>query len=106
MYRRTRKYAARRKWRPRPDVPPEDQRAPSWQPPQLRRRITIEDFDGAEPAAHVVELFRTRRIDCYRAVIDGKPWKPLGRTLVGWSVVTDAMRRAMPRLASVRHYGE
>lgn len=103
MYRRTRKYAARRKWHPRPAVAPEDQRAPAWQPPDLRRRITIEDFDGAEPRVHVIELHRTNRIDSYRAVIDGKPWKPFGRTRVGWSVVTDAMRRAMPRMASTRN---
>ena len=99
MYRCTRKYAARRKWHPRPDAAPEDQRASSWQPPQLRRRITIEDFDGAEPIAHVVELFRTRRIDCYRAVIDGREW----HSRIGWSRVLDGLRRAMPRLASARH---
>lgn len=99
MYRRTRKYTARRKWHPRPEVAPEDQRATAWRPPDLRRRITIEDFDGAEPRTHVVELHRTSRIDSYRAVIDGQQWK----ARVGWSRVLDGLRRAMPRLASVRN---
>lgn len=99
MYRRTRKYAARRKWHPRPEVTPENQRAPAWQPPELRRRVTIEDFDGVETCTHVIELFRTPRIDSYRAVIDGHEWNPR----VGWSRVLDGLRRAMPRLASARH---
>lgn len=48
MYRRTAKYAKRREWHPRQEVAPEDQRPLQWQPPHLRRRITIEDFDGAD----------------------------------------------------------
>lgn len=67
MYRRTKKYAARRQWRPRQEIPDDDQRPPRWQPPDLRRRITIEDFDGAEPMTHVIELHKTTRIDTYRA---------------------------------------
>lgn len=102
MYRHTRKYAARRQWRPRPEVSPEDQRPSAWKPPALRRRLTIEDFDGAEPRTHVIELFRTPRIDSYRAVIDGREWKPR----VGWSRMLDGLRRAMPRLASPRHFEE
>jgi hypothetical protein len=107
MYRRTVKYAKRREWHPRPDVPVEYQRPAQWKPPHLRRRITIEDFDGPEPRAHVVELFRTARIDSYRAVIDGQEWTPIiggcARKTVGWSLVLDRLRRAMPRLASPRH---
>jgi hypothetical protein len=102
MYRRTRKYAARRKWHPRAAIAPEDQRVPRWQPPLLRRRITIEDFDGGEPTWHVIELFRTPRIDSYRAVIDGREWN----SRIGWSRVLDGLRRAMPRLASPRRLGE
>lgn len=102
MYRRTRKYAAHRKWHPRPDAAPEDQRTPHWRPPDLRRRITIEDFDGDAPVTHVIELHRTSRIDCYRAIVNGVEWKPR----VGWSRVLDGLRRAMPRLASARDYGE
>jgi hypothetical protein len=99
MYRRTRKYQARRA-RHRPDAAPEDQRQPAWQPPLLRRRITIEDFDGAAPTTHTIELFRTRRIDSYRAVIDGAEWQ----ARIGWSRVLDGMRRALPRLLSPRNH--
>lgn len=42
------------------------------------------------------------RIDSYRAVIDGREWK----ASVGWSRVLDGLRRALPRLASPRHFGE
>lgn len=100
MYRRTRKYQHRRKWRPRPEVPAEDQRPAPWQPPELRRRITIEDFDGPEPMTHVITLHRTTRIDSYRAEVDGKPWQPR----IGWTRVLDMLREAMPRLASPRHF--
>lgn len=98
MYRRTRQYAKHRQRRDRPDVPLAAQRPPVWRPPDLRRRITIEDFDGPEPAVHVIELHRTRRIDCYRAVVDGREW----RERIGWSRVLDGLRRALPRLASDR----
>ncbi|QEE24481.1 hypothetical protein CS053_08200 [Rhodanobacter glycinis] len=98
MYRRTRKYQARHK-PPRPDIPPEDQRPATWQPPHLRRRITIEDFDGPEPRTHTIELFRTRRIDSYRAVVNGEEW----HASIGWSRVLDGVRRSLPRLLSPRH---
>lgn len=98
MYRRTRKYQARRDII-RPDVGREDQRPPPWQPPMLRRRITIEDFDGAAPTTHTIELFRTRRIDSYRAVVNGSAWNEN----IGWSRVLDGVRRALPRLLGQRH---
>ena len=98
MYRRTRKYAKQRQRRDRPDVPLDEQRPPAWRPPDLRRRITIEDFDGSAPLVHVIELHRTRRIDCYRAVVDGREW----HARIGWSRVLDGLRRALPRLASTR----
>jgi len=100
VYRRTNKYATRRQWHPRREIAESDQRPPAWRPPKLRRRITIEDFDGADTHTHVVELFRTSRIDSYRAVIDGHEWQPR----VGWSRVLDGLRRALPRLASPRHF--
>ncbi len=102
MYRRTKKARHRSQWRPRPTVPAEDQRPAIWQPPALRRRITIEDFDGAEPATHVIELHRTNRIDCYRATVDGRAW----HNRIGWSRVLDGLRRALPRLASPMHFAE
>lgn len=102
MYRRTSKYAKRRKWHPRPMITDADQRPATWRPPKLRRRITIEDFDGAEPTTHVIELYRTPRIDSYRAVIDGREWK----ARIGWSRVLDGLRRALPRLCSPRNMAQ
>lgn len=98
MYRRTRKYEARRKWRPRQELPEDERRPEAWRPPKLRRRIVITDFDGAEPVEHVIELYRTNRIDSYRAVIDGEEW----HARIGWSRILDGLRRAMPRLTSPR----
>lgn len=103
MYRRTSKYAKRREWHPRPAIAEADQRPAMWRPPPLRRRLTIEDFDGVEPRVHVIELLRTNRIDSYRVVIDGRPWMPRGQKTIGWSRVMDWARKAMPRLASPRH---
>ena len=99
MYRRTKKSAQRRQWRPRIEADDDQVRAPPWQPPELRRRIIIEDFDGAEPMTHIIELHRTQRIDCYRAVVDGNAW----HARIGWSRVLDGLRRALPRLVSPRH---
>lgn len=99
MYRRTKKYQARRE-RHRPELVPEDQRPATWQPPLLRRLITIEDFDGPYPRTHTIELFRTRRIDSYRAVVNGAEWK----SGIGWSRVLDGLRRALPRLLSTRNH--
>lgn len=100
MYRCTRKARQRREWRPRVEVPLEDQRPAAWRPPELRRRITIEDFDGPEPTTRVITLHRTNRIDSYRAQVDGRPWKDR----IGWTRVLDLLREAMPRLASPRHF--
>ena len=71
--------------------------APSWPPalPVLRRRIVITDYDFGE-RRHVIELYRTRRIDCYRVVADGVEW----RIRAGWSQVLAGIRRALPRVSS------
>jgi hypothetical protein len=103
VYRRTNKYAKRRKWHPRPAIAPEDQRPAEWRPPKLRRRLTIEDFDGVDPHVHVIEMFRSNRVDSYRVVVDGRDWTPRGQKTVGWSRILDWARKAMPRLASPRH---
>lgn len=105
MYRRTSKYAKRREWHRRPAIAEADQRPAIWRPPKLRRRITIEDFDGVDTRVHVIELLRSNRIDSYRVVIDGRPWTPRNQKTVGWSRVLDWVRKATPRLASPRHFG-
>jgi len=67
--------------------------------PDLRMRITVERYDGAE-VRHVFELHRTRRCDVYRVTIDGKPWRQ-----AGLSGVLEGLRKACPRVLSDRHQG-
>lgn len=101
MYRRTKKYSAERlaamragqdrarMERPAPDYP---------QPlPELRMRILVERFDTAEPERHEFTLLRSRRVDQYRVLIDGKPWR-----VAGLSAVLEGLRKAMPRRLSDR----
>lgn len=73
-----------------------------WQPPDLRRRLIVEDYDSGEVARTVIDMHRTPRIDSYRVVIDGKP--QAGR--LGWSRILDRVRIAMPRKCSLRWIGE
>lgn len=74
-----------------------DRPAPDYPPilPDLRRRIVIEDWDFGH-RVHVLELHRTSRIDCYRVVADGKPWK----RRAGWSRILAGLRKSMPRLSA------
>ena len=99
-YRRTRKYDASRleamargKQRARLARPAPDYPLPL---PELRKRITVEDFDFGH-VTHVFELRRTRRVDSYAVTVDGKPWQ-----IVGMSKVLEGMRKAMPRVMSER----
>lgn len=63
--------------------------------PDLRRRIVIEDFDFGH-RIHVLELFRTNRIDCYRVVADGVEWK----RRIGWSGILAGLRKSLPRVSA------
>ena len=47
--------------------------------PDLRRRLVVEDFDFGH-CVHVLEFYRTRRVECYR--------------------VLAGLRKAMPRLGA------
>lgn len=71
---------------------------PRWEPPDLRRRLIVEDYDTGEVRRTVIDLYATPRIDCYRVAINGKP-QP-GR--LGWSRVLGLLRVAMPRKCSAR----
>jgi len=62
--------------------------------PELRRIIEITDFDSGEPVTHRLELYKTVRIDCYKVLVDGKPWK----ARIGWSNILAGIRKALPRL--------
>jgi len=74
--------------------------APAYPPelPELRRTIIVIDYDFG-PVAHRIDLYKTRRIDCYRAVVDGKPW----RDKIGWSRVLEVVRKGFIRLSSPYH---
>jgi len=63
--------------------------------PDLRRRITIETFDFGHEI-HVIEMFRSDRIDCFRVEVDGKPWK----ARIGWSQILAGLRKSMPRVGA------
>lgn len=69
-----------------------------WSPPDLRRRVVVEDYDSGQVVRTVIDLHATSRIDSYRVAIDGKP-QP-GR--LGWSRVLGLLRMAMPRKCSPR----
>jgi hypothetical protein len=61
--------------------------------PALRRTLIIIDYDFGR-VEHRIELYRTARIDCYRAVADGVEWK----RRVGWSKVLAGLRLKFPRV--------
>ena len=60
--------------------------------PMLRRVLIVIDYDSGQPVEHRIELYRTRRVDVYRA-----DW---GRR--GWSAVLEGLRKSLPRRLSVR----
>jgi hypothetical protein len=64
--------------------------------PHLRRRIVIADFDFGEKV-HTLNLYRTRRVDCYAVHVDGQPW----RASMGWSRILAGLRKSLPRVRSV-----
>jgi hypothetical protein len=59
------------------------------EPPEIRRRIIVEDYDGGETTRHEIVLHRSNRIDCYRVEDDGKMLP--GRK--GWSSVLEMVAR-------------
>ncbi len=98
MYRKTRKYqqhcATMRAAKERKRLAQEP-REPIPALPELRRRVTVEDFDRGH-VAHVLDFYRTDRVDCYRVVADGKPW----RSRIGWARALAALRKSFPRIRS------
>jgi len=69
--------------------------APDYPPilPNLRRKIIIIDYDFGE-VTHEINLYRTGRIDQYKAVADGKPWK----ARIGWSKILEGLRKSFIRV--------
>lgn len=76
--------------RPAPGRPPEL--------PELRRVVTVTDYDTGQPVTHALHLYRTRRVDVYRCDADGQPWKNCG-----WSVALEWLRKAFTRVPSPRN---
>ena len=69
-----------------------------WQPPALRRRLIVEDYDAGEVMRTVIDMHRTPRIDCYKVTVNGT----LQPGIAGWTRVLDLLRKAMPRKCSPR----
>ena len=61
--------------------------------PALRRTLVIIDYDFGR-VEHRIDLYRTPRIDCCRAVADGVEWK----RRIGWSKVLAGLRVKFPRV--------
>lgn len=69
-----------------------------WEPPELRRRLIVEDYDTGAVMRTVIDMHATTRIDCYRVTVNGIA--QAGRP--GWTRVLDMLRRALPRKCSPR----
>ena len=63
--------------------------------PDLRRIVVVIDFDFGK-VVEVMRLYKTSRVDCYRAVVNGRVW----RERVGWTQVLNALRRSFLRVAA------
>ena len=67
-------------------------------PPEIRRRVVIEDYDFGEVVRHEIILHRSNRIDCYRVEVDGRRLSQR----MGWSSVLELIRKAFVRVGSFR----
>lgn len=64
--------------------------------PELRRTIIVIDYDSGVPAHHQIDMYKTNRIDQFRAVVDGVEWKKR----IGFSGVLAGVRKSMPRVSA------
>lgn len=101
MYRRTRTYSAARQasMQAGRDAARMERQALDYPLalPDLRMTLTIDRHDVTPPQHHVVELHSTRRVDVYRATVDGKPW-----ITAGLSSILAGIRKGLPRMLSAR----
>lgn len=76
-----------------------DRPAPGRAPdlPELRRVVTVTDYDSGQPVTHTLRLYRTERVDTYRIEADGIQWR-----CAGWSSCLAGLRKAYPRVPSPR----
>lgn len=71
---------------PAPDYPPDL--------PELRRELLVVDYDTGTPVTHHFALYRSDRVDCYRVVENGVPW----RKRWGWARVLAQVRERFARV--------
>jgi len=63
--------------------------------PELRREVIIIDHDFGTVVEHL-QLFKTNRIDCYRAIVDGKVW----RERIGWAKILEGIRKSFVQIGA------
>lgn len=68
-----------------------------YEPPNIRRRVVIEDYDFGRTVRHEFVLLKSDRIDCYRVAVDGK----LLRHRMGWAKVLELARKAFVRVRNI-----
>lgn len=98
MYRETKrakKFRIMREVKERKRIDSAEPREPIYEPPELRRMVIVIDFDFGK-RVNIMRLYRTNRIDSYRAVANGEQWKER----IGWSNICKGLSVALPRLAS------
>lgn len=64
--------------------------------PQLRRMIIVVDYDFGK-VVETMKLYKTDRIDCYKAVVNGGVWKER----VGWAKCIEKMRKSFIRIRNI-----
>lgn len=68
-----------------------------YEPPDIRRRVIVIDYDFGREVRHEFVLLKSNRIDSYRVAVDGKLLK--GR--MGWAKVLELTRKAFVRVRNV-----
>ena len=64
--------------------------------PELRREIIVIDHDFGIVVEHI-QLFKTNRVDSYRAVVDGRVW----RERIGWAKILEGVRKSFLRVRAM-----
>ena len=63
--------------------------------PDLRREVIVIDHDFGTVVEHM-QLYRSRRIDCYQIVVDGKQYgQPMG-----WAECLELVRKSFLRVSA------
>lgn len=64
--------------------------------PNLRRIVIIIDFDFGK-TVNIIKLYKSDRIDCYKAVVQGKIWKEK----IGWAKILEGIRKSFVRIHAI-----